>query len=305
MRLPWIRQAALRSAQRDAAAPRIRTALVLARNARQVRISKSVGSADGCLAVALRVPGQAAARIEVPPFAVRRGLFRKSGIAGEVESLRCIRKYGALGARQKPAHIEVRDLAVLDLLRQERIPADAEVERQARADLPGIGEIDVHHVLPRRVRVWKTLQNAAQIAQQKIGGAGAGDRAGKQHVGPGGGEVIEFDNASLQPPKTERHLVGALQPTDVVIKGAAVAVPKVSIAQPATEIKTAADGGVAQLSGRASAPEAAGPLRAIAHAGVAESKQVRALRRGRGAVECKPRGVHHGGTDHESVADRG
>src|SRR5207302_1061544 len=114
-------------------------------------IAERVRRSNGHFAIALGVPRQAAARIEVRPLPVCGRLLRKAGVAGKIETRGCIHELSALGARQEASQVEIRDLAVGDLLRQERLPTDAEVEGEPRIYLPGVGEVEIDGILPRGV----------------------------------------------------------------------------------------------------------------------------------------------------------
>src|SRR5262249_34497445 len=144
-------------------APRIGPALILARYARHVRITISVSGTHGCLSIALWIPRQASAWIEMRPLLVDAVCAGESGIAGEIEAVRRIHEYGALlrRARDKPIHGEVRDLTVANGHRQIRLPANAEVESEARRDSPAIRRIKIEKILAARRSVRQTLEEAA------------------------------------------------------------------------------------------------------------------------------------------------
>src|SRR5690242_17740819 len=98
---------------------------------RNVSISKCVRSANRHFSVTPGIPGNTPARIKVPPFPICGGLLRESGITREIESRRCIDELRALHAGEITPQIEIRNLAILDLLRKEGIPSNTEIESKA------------------------------------------------------------------------------------------------------------------------------------------------------------------------------
>src|SRR5580765_8834235 len=91
-------------------------------------IRPSVRRADGGLAVAIRIPGDAHARADVAPLRQHARLARESRVAGEKETGGCLREDRAADVLAEPRLIELIDRAVQQLLREERLPADAEVQ---------------------------------------------------------------------------------------------------------------------------------------------------------------------------------
>src|SRR5262245_4217291 len=69
---------------------------------------------------------------------VKSGFARETGIAGIEQTGRRILELQGPDAFLKRVVLEMVDLSIHGLLRQERLPANTIVQRQARGDLPGI-----------------------------------------------------------------------------------------------------------------------------------------------------------------------
>ena len=135
--------------------------------------------ADRRLAVAQRIPGQSNARPEVVPVGQHAGLAGEARVAGEIEARRRIREHRALRTRLEARHVELIDRAVHELLREERLPPNAVVQRQARPDPPGVLRVqpDVFLLHVERVRRRLDQRVRSHPAQQEVRQSESGLRA--------------------------------------------------------------------------------------------------------------------------------
>src|SRR6266699_2811501 len=216
-----------RIAERCPAAPWVGTALVFTVNARDVGVAEGIGGADRQLAIPLRIPGNPSARIKMPPLPVGARLFRETRIAGKIESDRRFDKNCALDTLQKSCQIEIRDLAIGDLQRKVRLPANAKIKRQPRVDLPGVGKIQTDAILACLIGIGKPLEKRGRgDAKEKIRQAysdGIRAAAGELEIARRR-EVIQLIYSALRSTHTEAHLVRAPNPTDIVVQRDAVSI---------------------------------------------------------------------------------
>ena len=141
---------------------------------------------------ARRIPRNTDARPEIVPVGQHPGLRREVLVTGEVQPGRPVREHRAPRAGLEPVQVELIDGAVDQLLREERLPAQAIVQRQARADSPRVLRIQPQR-LPFHVEgVRRRLDEAVvgrEPADHEVGEAEPGDRAvhrelaGRSHVG--------------------------------------------------------------------------------------------------------------------------
>ena len=126
------------------------------------------------------IPRETDARSEIVPVGQHPGLRREVLVTGEVQPGRPVREHRAPRAGAESIQVELIDGAVDQLLREERLPAQAIVQRQARADSPGVLRIQPERLPFHVERVRRRLDEAvvgSESADHEVGESEPGNRA--------------------------------------------------------------------------------------------------------------------------------
>src|SRR5262245_9484058 len=134
-------------------------------------VTDTVSHANGCLPVALRIPGQTDARRKTSVLRVDGRIFRESRIAVKIETCRCVLVYRALDAFMESVVIKGVDRTQGQAKRQEGFPAQTIVQRHFRSHLPRVLPKETDIGLTRRPCGLRTLSESGDVTQHEIGKA--------------------------------------------------------------------------------------------------------------------------------------
>ena len=141
-------------------------------------VVQPIGRAHRHPAVAEHVPGQADARRHVLPLPLESGTsLGESLVAGIDEPGRRVHELRALDAAAEVIQAEVGDCTLGNLLTEERLPADARIQRQALGGAPGVLRVPALVQLVEVHAEVRAMLEDRYAAEQEVGEAEAGDAA--------------------------------------------------------------------------------------------------------------------------------
>src|SRR5262249_32809501 len=140
---------------------------------------------------------------------------RETRISRVEDAVRSILVYLRVQTLQKRVQIDVTDVAVMDLLREVRLPTDPVAERHSAAEPPGILRIYSDVLLMHEETSRRGLLKTGSIAQQEVRQC-VPCRAAAERENPGAEDSRKGARDPARRIHAETHLVGSANPTEVV-----------------------------------------------------------------------------------------